>query len=87
MPFGLKNNVAYWQWFMNYLLPAELHQDVLVYIDDILIFSNDLVAHKRAVVRVMDILAADGIRLDIRTCQFNTEITNLGGITITHLGQ
>ena len=87
MPFGLKNNVAYWQRFMNYLLPAEIHQDVLVYIDDILIFSNNLVAHKRAVVRVMDVLAAAGIRLNIQICQFNTEITNLGGITITHLGQ
>lgn len=86
MPFGIRNNVAYWQRFLNYLLPGEIHLDVMVYIDDILIFSNDLVSHKRAVVRVMDILKAAKIKLDIRQSQFNSELVNLNGITITHLG-
>ncbi|KAB5587487.1 Retrotransposable element Tf2 [Ceratobasidium theobromae] len=41
MPFGLKNAPAMFQWFMNELFANVLDDYVVVYIDDILIYSNN----------------------------------------------
>ena len=43
MPFGLKNSSATFQWYMD-----KIFEDIdCVFIDDILIFSNDEISHKK----------------------------------------
>ena len=46
MPQGLCNAVATWQQFMNWVLWEYIGKFCVVYLDDILIFSNSLEAHK-----------------------------------------
>lgn len=45
MPFGLTNALAVFQSFVNEILREFLNDFVFVYLDDILIFSPDLVTH------------------------------------------
>jgi hypothetical protein len=49
MPFGLTNSPATFQRFMNNILGDLLDICVVVYLDDILIYSNNLKEHKEHV--------------------------------------
>jgi len=42
MPFGLKNAPATFQSFINSILRPYLEKSVIIYLDDILIYSKDL---------------------------------------------
>ena len=57
MFFGLCNAPATFQAFMNSIFKELLHHDVIViYLDDILIFSRDLRTHRELVRQVLQIL-------------------------------
>ena len=47
MPEGLTNAPAAFQWFMNDIFTYMIDINVIVYLDDILVYSNDLSEHKR----------------------------------------
>ncbi|KAL0193294.1 hypothetical protein M9458_011590, partial [Cirrhinus mrigala] len=53
MPYGLANSPSIFQNFMNEIFRDMLHQFVVVYIDDILIYSNDLSSHISHVKQVL----------------------------------
>ncbi|CAJ0936151.1 unnamed protein product [Ranitomeya imitator] len=53
MPFGLCNAPAVFQEFVNDVFRDLLYSSVVVYLDDILIFSPDLSTHRRDVRRVL----------------------------------
>jgi Reverse transcriptase (RNA-dependent DNA polymerase) len=46
MPFGLSNAPAAFQRFMNDIFADLLDICVIIYLDDILIYSEDLASHK-----------------------------------------
>ena len=46
MPFGLSNGPAAFQRFMNDIFADMLNVSVIVYLDDILIYSNNIDIHK-----------------------------------------
>ena len=46
MPFGLTNSPATFQWFMNDILGDLLDKCIVVYLDDILVYSDNLKEHK-----------------------------------------
>ena len=46
MPFGLKNAPATFQEAMNIILADYINIFVIVYIDDIIVFSKDMEEHK-----------------------------------------
>ena len=53
MPFGLTNAPAAFQCFMNDIFSNLLDLCVIVYLDDILIYSKDMMQHKKHVKEVL----------------------------------
>ena len=79
--FGLCNAPGVFQSFMNQIFAHKLYKGVVVYIDDILVYtkSNSLQDHIAAVKEVMDILTKHGLHLRPEKCIFHqTEIEFLG---------
>ena len=53
MPFGLTNAPAAFQRFVNSILMDLLDVSVVIYLDDILIYSQDLESHQEHVHKVL----------------------------------
>ena len=56
MPFGLTNALSVFQRFVNEIFADLLDVYVLVYLDNILIFTETLEEHQRVTRRVMELL-------------------------------
>jgi hypothetical protein len=85
MFFGLTNSPATFQTMMNDILRDLINEGkVIVYLDDILIFTEDLEEHRRLVHRVLQILQDNQLYLKPEKCDFEkTEIEYLG-VIISH---
>lgn len=84
MPFGLSNAPATFQARINEVLRPFLDRYCTAYIDDILIYSDDLLSHREHVKSVLEALEKAGLQLDIKKCEFETtEVTYLGMIVST----
>lgn len=87
MPFGLTNAPATFQRCMDVILSGLKYNSVLVYLDDILIFSNTFEQHLRRIETVFIRLLDANLRLNPSKCSFCLpEITYLG-IKVTAEGQ
>lgn len=64
MPFGLKNAPLQFQRFMDSVLGSLRWTAALVYIDDILVFSDDLDSHVRHLRMLLDSAIAMGLRFN-----------------------
>jgi hypothetical protein len=82
MFFGLTNSPATFQNMMNDILKELIDEGkVLVYLDDILIFTEDLDKHRRLVKRVLAKLEENKLFLKPEKCDFEkTEVEYLGVI-------
>ncbi|SLM33751.1 gag polymerase env [Lasallia pustulata] len=79
IPFGLTNAPATFQAFIDKALGEFLDIIVVVYLDDILIFSKDETKHEEYVRQVLAALQCHGLHLKISKCAFNvTEVDFLG---------
>ena len=79
MPFGLTNAPATFQAWMNSILAPYLDTFVIVYLDDILIFSKTEEEHKQHVQMVLDTLTQHSAYLNLSKCSFfQQRITFLG---------
>jgi hypothetical protein len=84
MPFGLSNAPATFQARINEVLRPFLDIFCTAYIDDILVFSDNLKDHRKHVRSVLKALQDAGLQLDIKKCKFEaTEVTYLGMIVST----
>jgi hypothetical protein len=79
MPFGLCNAPANFQALMNDVLRPYLHMFVLVFFDDILIYSTSWVAHLQRVGLVLSALRAHSLFLKRSKCSF-------GAFSVAYLG-
>ncbi|GBG59009.1 hypothetical protein CBR_g24357 [Chara braunii] len=70
MPFGLTNAPATFQRAMNDILRDILEQYVLVYLDDILVYSRTLEEHLRHLRDVLDCLRRHGFYAKLSKCRF-----------------
>jgi hypothetical protein len=82
MFFGLCNSPATFQAMMNELFKDMIDEGiVIVYLDDILIFTDTIKAHREAVKRVLQILLDNDLFLKPEKCEFErTQIEYLGVI-------
>lgn len=79
LPFGLCNAPPVFQALMNSLLAKYVDKTVLVYLDDILIYSKTYEEHKIHVRQVLDILKKENLIANLRKCEFGkSELTFVG---------
>jgi hypothetical protein len=83
LPFGLCNGPASWQRYMNSLMPEYLDEFVTIYLDDLLIYSENLKDHVKHVRKVLLKLRAAGIPADIDKCEFHVQEVKYLGLILT----
>lgn len=70
MPFGLHNAPATWQRLIDNVLGADLEPNVFVYLDDVVILSQDFDEHLRILQEVFKRLREANITVSWEKCQF-----------------
>jgi len=81
MPFGLCNAPATFMRVMNDLFRPFIDEFVLVYLDDILVFSKSWVEHVCHVKKVLDVLKKEKLFVKLSKCEFGkTSLGYLGHI-------
>lgn len=79
MPFGLANAPATFQTYINRALGGLVDTICIVYLDDILIYSEDIAEHNQHVREVLARLDEWGLYANLEKCEFDvTEVTFLG---------
>ncbi len=86
MPFGLVNAPATFQRLVNDVLRPFLDISVVVYLDDILIFLDDLEQHVKHVKEVLERLAAASLYVKLEKCSFHVKTVEFLGYVITPSG-
>ncbi|KAI2647111.1 Transposon Tf2-8 polyprotein [Labeo rohita] len=71
MPYGLSISPSVFQTFMNEVFREFLHRFVVVYIDDILIYSRDQAEHRQHVQQVLQKLRQHSLFLKLEKCEFH----------------
>ena len=81
MPFGLVNAPATFQRLMSAVLGDMAFESLLIYLDDIIVFSSTVEEHIERLSRVFDRLREHGLKLKPSKCQlFKTEVRYLGHV-------
>jgi hypothetical protein len=81
LSFGLTNAPAAFQSVMNKLFSKHLYKFVMVYLDDILVFSKNAAEHTKHLRMVLDILRDAKLTVAIHKCKFyQEEVLFLGHI-------
>src|ERR1035437_6677372 len=86
MPFGLTNGPATYQRYMNDVLFDYLDDFCTVYLDDILIYSEDPSEHQEHVRKVLQRLRDAGLQADIKKSEFNVKRTKYLGFIVSTEG-
>ena len=74
MPFGLTNAPASFQGYINKILAKKFDIFVIVYLDDILIYTdNDGDGHVTALQLVLEQLRKFSLYVNLKKCQFHQE--------------
>eukprot|EP00889_Picochlorum_renovo_P005491 jgi/Picre1/32521/NNA_007867.t1 len=76
MPFGLTNAPATFQAWMNEMLKPHMDAFVVVFLDDILIFSKTKEEHKEHVRTVLQCFKENKVYLNMKKCEFFRQSTN-----------
>src|SRR5438270_474798 len=82
MPFGLANAPATFQAYINRALAGLVDVTCIVYIDDILIYSKDLKAHRQHAAEVLERLRKHGLFAKLSKCKFSTDTVEFLGFMI-----
>jgi hypothetical protein len=78
MSFGLTNAPAYFMNLMNKVFMEELDKFVIVFIDDILVYSKSVEEHEQHLRVVLGKLRAHKLYANFRKCEFWLEKISLG---------
>jgi len=86
MPFGLSNASSTFQRFMNDLFVDLLDICIIVYLDDILIYSENLKEHEKQVKEVLRWLKTNGLYASPSKCTFHQEQVEFLGFILSPKG-
>ena len=86
MHYGLTNTPASFQRFMNDIFKDMLNICMVVYLDDILIYSRDAADHTRHVQEVLHHLRSNDLFTKLEKCDFSVDTTNFLGFIISPEG-
>jgi hypothetical protein len=86
MPFGLTNTPASFQHWINEVLSVYLDIFCIAYIDDILIYSDNITQHREHVCLILERIRQVGLSLKPTTCEFHTHKTEYLGYIIAPEG-
>src|SRR6266496_2117886 len=79
MPFRLNNALVTFQRFMNKVLKQYIGKFVQVYLDNVIIYSNNLTEHKKHIKAVLEKIREANLKLKPSKCQwFQTELKFVG---------
>jgi len=90
MPFGVVNTPATFQTMMNKILREFLDHGAVVYLDDILIYSENMDDHIKLVQKVLDRLQQHDLAVSLKKSVFHQDevqflgyIVKTSGVTIS----
>ncbi|SOV04618.1 uncharacterized protein UDID_17154 [Ustilago sp. UG-2017a] len=86
MPFGLTNAPASFQHLMNDTFKDMLDRSLIIYLDDLLIYSSTLEQHQGHVSAVLARLRQAGLYAKAEKCQFSTSQTEFLGFVVSDQG-
>jgi hypothetical protein len=81
MPFGLTNAPAVFMDLMNSVFQPYLDRSIVVFIDDILVYSNSYIEHEKHLREVLQTLREHRLYAKLNKCEFwLKEVTFLGHV-------
>ena len=86
IPFGLTNAPACFQKMMQDIFKNHLNVFVIVYLDDILIYSENEKLHQQHVNTVLDIIRKNNLTLNVKKCTFHVHELDFLGFNLTTTG-
>ena len=86
MPFGLTNAPAAFQRFVNTIFANMLDVSVVIYLDDILIYSGDMDSHQQHVREVLHHLRLHGLFAKPEKCEFHSDSVEYLGYQLSPEG-
>jgi len=86
MPFGLCNAPAAFQRWINEVLMEHIDMCCIVYLDDVLIYSNNLQQHRKDVSNILEAIRKSGMKVKPSKCEFHQSETEYLGFIIGQEG-
>ena len=84
MAFGLTNALGRFQNYINKILAKKLNIFVIVYLDDILIYIEDLEkAYVKAVWWVLEVIRKYGLYANLKKCRFHQDEVRFLGFVVS----
>lgn len=86
LPFGLSNSPATWQRLIDKVIGSDLEKYCLVYLDDIIVVTDNFDLHLRVLEEVFKRLLAAGLTVSKDKCQFCRESLKYLGYVVDRQG-
>ena len=84
MPFGLKNTGATYQRMATTLLHDMMHNEVEVYVNDMIVKSKDREGHTISLRKFFKMIKEHGLRLNPQKCTFRVTVEKLLGFLVSN---